>query len=279
MSGSDEAEAGRIRARQDKLARSEARRAKMARQAAREEAALAEQLAAQHRIVAEAKAARASGAMPTGGGTRRTRPSLARAGQQPVLGTRSVDDPLALEPGRKLTAIVNLSEHPLEMMLARRRLSPAQYEAGVRFRFLYEKASIGPGRGVDLSRIRVDGGRMGDPLTDAVIHAHRELARIMPMLGKRGSAIVVAVCGLGKGVSDLAAHYDGYDSVKQNIAFITLRLKEALDVLAEEVWGARGPDRARIVGKRDLGSGFVDMQAVEAANQSHLRKHGVQGLE
>lgn len=271
MSGSDE-EA--IRKRVDRLARAEARKARLARQEAREAAELAARLAEQERLVAEAKAARERGEMPADAPARKWKPK-GQPGKAPVLGHRVVDDPLAIEPGTKMVAVTNLAEHPLEMMLARQRLDQAQYEAGVRFRLLYEKAAIGPGRAIDPAKIKVDGGHVGDPLTDAVIHAHRELARIIPLLGKRGSHIAIAVCGQGVSISELANRYDGYENAKQNVAFISLRLKEALDVLAEEVWGAKGPERGRICGARGLGGEAYDEQAVEVANQSYLRRRGL----
>lgn len=271
MSGSDE-EA--IRKRADRLARADARKARLARQEAREAAELAAKHAEQQRLVAEAKAARERGAMPAEAPARKWKPK-GRPGKAPVLGHRVVDDPLAIEPGTKMVAVTNLAEHPLEMMLARGRLTTAQYEAGVRFRMLYEQASIGPSRAIDPAKIKVDGGSAGDPLTDAVIHAHRELARIMPMLGKRGSPIVVAVCGLGEAVAALAQRYDGYRSANSNRDFITLRLKEALDVLSEEVWGTKGPEHGRICGERGLGGEVYDEQAVAVANQSYLRRRGL----
>lgn len=270
MSGS---EAAKIIARQDKAARAEARKAKMARQEAREAEKQAAILAEQQRLVAEAKAARERGEIPAEPTAKKWKPK-GKAGKAPVLGQRVIDDPLAVEPGAKMVAVTNLAEHPLEMMLARRRLDQAQYEAGVRFRRIYEAAAIGPGRGIDPGHIKVDGGRMGDPLSDAVVHAHSELARIIPKLGKRGSHIVLSICGRGLTVTELAERYDGYQSPKQNVAFITLRLQEALEFLAEEVWGAKGPERARITGLR-MDAVTYDEHAVEVANQTYLRKRGI----
>lgn len=185
-----------------------------------------------------------------------------------------VPDPY--KAGEAVPAVVNLAEHPLEMMLHRRRLDAAQYEAGVRFRRIYEAAAIGPGRGIDPAHIKVDGGKLGDPLSDSVVHAQFELKAILPRLGKRGSEIVLAICGRGLTISELAERYAGYASAKQNVSFITLRLHEALDFLAEEVWGAKGPARGQIVGMR-ADVVIYDEHAVEVANQSYLRKRGITG--
>jgi hypothetical protein len=271
MSGSD---AAKVLARQEKLARAEARRARQERQEAREAAARAKIEAEQQRLVAEAKVARERGEIPNTAPSKKWQPK-GKAGKAPVLGERLVDDPLAIEPGAKMKAIVNLAEHPLEMMLARQRLDRPLYEAGVRFRRIYEAAAIGPGRGIDPGHIKVDGGRLGDPLSDSVVHAQFELARIIPRLGHRGSDVVIKVCGLGQTVSEVASRYDLFERDQSNRDFVTGRLKEVLEFLSDEVWGAKGPERGTIAGERDLGSGAVDDRAVEVANQRYLKKRGI----
>jgi hypothetical protein len=204
---------------------------------------------------------------------RKAKAARGEMGPKVAPGTKTVDDPM--QPGQKLKATVNLAEHPLELMLARRRLTQAQYEAGIRFRAIYEHAMIGPGRGIDPAKIKVDGGKMGDPLSDAVLHAHYELRRILPRLGKNGSSFVIAICGLGDTVTEVAGRLRIFHRPQSNRDFVTGRLLEALDYLAEEVWGTKGSEHGSIVALRDLGSGDVDMQAVDTANQSYLRKRGI----
>lgn len=269
MSGS---EAAKIIARQDKAARAEARKAKMARQEAREAEKQAAILAEQQRLVAEAKAARERGEIPVEKPVPKWKPK-GKAGHAPVVGTRDVPNPYA--PSERITVAVNLAEHPLEMMLARRRLDQPLYEAGVRFRRIYEAAAIGPGRGIDPAHIKVDGGRVGDSLSDSVVHAQFELKRLALRLGLVGERIVSAVAGQGMTISELAERWPSPDALRKRLDYLDLRFKEALEVLAEEVWGAKGPERGRIMGERDLGSGVVDTQAVEVANQIYLRKRGV----
>lgn len=264
-------EAEKVRARQDKMVRAEARKQRMARQEAREAAAQAAIRAEQERLVVDAKAAREAGAIPASGKAVKRAPA-AKPGMAPVLGERMVDDPL--EPGAKLKAIVNLAEHPLEMMLARRRLAEPLYEAGVRYRRIFEAAEIGPGRGIDPAHIKVDGGRLGDPLSDSVVHAQFELKRLAQQLGPIGERIVSAVAGRGMTVSDLAERWPGGEDVRTKRDYLTMRLKEALDQLASEVWGAKGPERGTISGLR-LETVIHDERAVEVANQSYLRKRGI----
>lgn len=268
MSGSEEAK--RI-ARIDRAEKAKRRERRDAFSAERVQRAAAAKRADELRILDDVKAAKAAGAMPATAKVRRG-PAV-KPGNAPVLGTRIVDDPI--EAGAKLKATVNLAEHPLEMMLSRGRLTQAQYEAGIRFRAIYEHATIGPGRGIDPGKIKVDGGKMGDPLSDAVLHAHGELKRLAWALGLVGERVVSSICGAGLTVSELAKRWPTPDAERARMDYLTIRLREALDLLAEEVWGCKGPERGRIAGLRDLGSGVIDEQAVLAANQTHLRKRGI----
>lgn len=273
MSGSDEArcDEARRRARIDREERAKGREAAAARREAAAAAKAQAKRAEELRLLDEVKAAQRAGkveTMPKG----KAKPRF-KAGNAPVLGTRTVDDPL--EPGAKLKATVNLAEHPLEMMLARRRLAQDQYEAGVRFRAIYERSVIGPGRGIDPGKIKVDGGRIGDPLSDAVINAQFELKRLARELGPIGERIVSAVCGSGETVSSLAKRWPSPDAERARLDYLTIRLREALDHLAERVWGARGPERGVIVGERGMGSDEIDERAIEVANQTYLRRRGI----
>ncbi|MCA0401304.1 MAG: hypothetical protein LCH38_10870 [Proteobacteria bacterium] len=182
----------------------------------------------------EAKAARRArakrGADPSGG--------------KIVAGTRIVPDPI--ETGASLQVRVNLAEHPLEMMRARGRLDVGQYEAGTRFRAIYERAMVGASQAIDYGRMRVDGGRGRDPLPESCAAAHLELARLARMLGQVGYAIVSAVAGQGETVTMLAARWPGAEAGRAKLDYLTMRLREALDVLSVEVWGATGPQRGRV---------------------------------
>jgi len=160
-----------------------------------------------------------------------------------VEGERTVDDPY--QPGLKVRARVNLAEHPLELMRARGRIDDAQYEAGVRFRAIYERAMIGGGGGIDPARIRVDGGAPGDAFTDDVAMALNDLRRLSRDLGMIGYRVLQAVAGQGETISDLAARWQGTDAERIKHSYLSLRIRESLDVLALQVWGASGPDKGR----------------------------------
>ena len=317
MSGS-ETPADRIRKRQDKIARGEARRAKQARMEARSAAEQAAIEARQQQLVADAKAAREArltspkpvakthhGDVDRPGRDRdvtaiadrlearearqeKDRQDLAARrkaqagrpfGPKVEIGVRSVPDPL--EPGAKIEALVNLAEHPLEMMLSRGRLTPSQYAAACKYREIYERAAIGPGRAIDPAKIKVDGGGVGDPLSDAVLDAHQQLKRVAVPLGIVGNQIVRSIAGEGKSISEMAKTWSGSASEKLNRAYLAPRFCEALDVLANEVWGAKGPNvppGKRVIAERDLGTGVVDERAVEVANRRFLNRHGIVGL-
>jgi len=161
-----------------------------------------------------------------------------------VEGERVVDDPF--EPGVKMRARVNLAEHPLELMRARGRIDDAQYEAGVRFRAIYERAAIGGGGGVDPSRIRVDGGAPGDAFTDEIAMALNDLRRISRELGMIGYRVMQAVAGQGIHISALAERWPAPEALRARQDYLAMRLREALDVLALEVWGASGASRRRL---------------------------------
>lgn len=166
------------------------------------------------------------------------------SGGKIVPGVRTVPDPY--QPGAVIAAKVNLAEHPLEMMLARKRLDAAQYEAGAKFRAIYERAMIGVGRAIDYSRVRVDGGKGVEVLSDDCASAHLEMARLARALGPVGYAVVAAVAGQGDAVSHLSERWPGGEAQRTKMDYLTLRLREALDHLATDVWGARGPQRGKI---------------------------------
>ncbi|WP_449255175.1 hypothetical protein [Bosea sp. (in: a-proteobacteria)] len=271
MSNSDEAK--RI-ARQDRIARGEARRARMEREAARAQAQAQAIRAEELRLLSEVGAAKRTGLIKTLPKVRKVQP--AKPGNLPVIGERIVPDPL--HPGDRTVATVNLAEHPLEMMLSRKRLDQALYEAGVRYRAIYERAVIGPGRGIDPGKVKVDGGKLGDPLSDDVAGAHLELKRLSRVVGMVGERILSEVAGRGVTIADLAMSWPGSERERSKRDYLMLRFKEALDVLATEVWGARGPASARIVGARDLGGEAYDEAAVATANQRFLNRRGIVGF-
>jgi len=189
---------------------------------------------------------------------------------------RFVPNPLAVEPGQVIKVRVSCA-HPIDHMKARGRLSDAHYAAAVRFRAIYERAEIGAARGVDFTREAVDGGAgPRDVLTDGVVQAHKDLARIARVLGSVGGRLVERVCGAGVPIETLALTWPMEAAARARMDYLTHRLKEALEVLASEVWGATGPARGRIVGDGARGA-FDPFAEDDAATAEHVRRFQAKG--
>jgi hypothetical protein len=148
------------------------------------------------------------------------------------LGSRLIDDPL--EPGAHVLAAVNVRESAIAHMASRGRLDPAQEAAGERFRALWEQAGIGRSRGIDFSQEAVDGGRLGDPVSDALVRAARELSDALAAVGQVAAAVLIGIVGEGRRVEDMAAAWSqagGVVSGRRAEGYITGTLVDALDAL------------------------------------------------
>ncbi|KFB10671.1 DUF6456 domain-containing protein [Nitratireductor basaltis] len=131
------------------------------------------------------------------------------AGRQRVLDTAQVE-----HEGEWRTVAINLKESPLAS-LARIRgrdgrtwLNEAEFRAGERLRLDFERGSLQPRMGVDLSRIR-DGTsrRSGDSalgeLTDAALGARRRVEAALAAVGPELSGVLVDVCCFLKGLEEV----------------------------------------------------------------------------
>lgn len=208
---------------------------------------------------------------------RKTKPVAAGHDGRFEAGSRVVDDPY--EAGAKLTARVNLAEHPLELMRAKGRLTEAHYVAGVKFRAICERAMIGAARGIDPAKVKVDGGRAGDVLEGGVAEAHADLKRLAKTLGLIGYRLCEEVCGRGVPVAVLARVWPAEGGERSIRDYLTYRFDEALEVLAAEVWGATGPARGRTAAWQD-GAERADAHGVDdavtaEANARFWRKRGM----
>ncbi|MFG1417032.1 DUF6456 domain-containing protein [Xanthobacter sp. V0B-10] len=161
-------------------------------------------------------------------------------------GYKVVPDPW--EPGARLSVPCNMRESPIEHMAARKRLNAAQKEAGDRYRALYEFSQLGPLRAMDIDREQLHTGRVGDPVSDQVIDAARELAATNKAVGKVSAAILISIVGEGVTIDTMAQRYTRM-SDKRAHGYVTGRLIEALDQLVEW-WGlvAEGYSRQKIKG-------------------------------
>lgn len=155
------------------------------------------------------------------------------------LGERYVHDPY--QPGMAEKVTVNVRESPLAFMVSRGLVDRPQQMAGEEFRRLYEAAVIGGAQGFDYSRPKVDGGRLGEPLSAQAMIAAAKLAKLAPELGPRGYMLLCLVVGEGRPLAELAKHLKGIvkGTDKQLALYVGDRVREILVDVAHE-WGFYG---------------------------------------
>ena len=107
-----------------------------------------------------------------------------------------VDDPLGLEPGDKIVALRSTRGDPLAKLHTHHQIDEAQFRGGRAFQNDWETAERGP-RAVDLTRERVDGGQIREPITEGQRRAVARLNRIENELGTDGTSLVHEVLVLG----------------------------------------------------------------------------------
>lgn len=151
-------------------------------------------------------------------------------------GARIIDDPL--EAGQRYSAKANVRESSIDHMHSRGRIDASQKLAGDRFRKLWEMASVGRNQAMDTTKEPVDGGGAGDPISDELIKASQELARVMRGVGSVGSALLIDMVGEGKLLKDVAAKWSNTGGIvrgERAEGYITGRVVEALDDLVR-IW-------------------------------------------
>jgi hypothetical protein len=156
------------------------------------------------------------------------------AGQYPraVIAPADVDDPF--EKGAKLRVVRNLREHPIAFLEAKGVLSTSQVIAADTFRKKWEATQRG-NQAIDYSKTRVDGGKLSDPLSERVQEAVSwlNLAARYPGIGVVGFAILVSVCGEGRGIAETAKRHN--KTGPRGEGYISSRLCEALDALNDHM--------------------------------------------
>lgn len=190
------------------------------------------------------------------------RPPAKVAGMAPALGSKVVVDPY--NPAHRLLVNVNLND-PLEWCMANRKITQSQYDAGMRFRWIYEAAEVGGGvQAVDYGRPKVDGGASGDPIPVRMVDAATQLAAVNMHLGQTHASFLRVLIGLGRPLSVVAEEYALAYSMPSREAAASIRFmfKHALDDLGrfwkidQAVGRSRVPMRAVRGGV--LASGSID---------------------
>ena len=155
----------------------------------------------------------------------------------PHIAMVEVDDPY--EKGAKTTAARELRNDPLGALHARRQINDAQYHGGRAFQHDFETAERGP-QAIDPSKEAVDGGRMPDPITEAMRKAVARLNRVHGTLGQSGSSITHDVLIARMSLEKVAARRDMKTELEKK--YLGRRLRECLDDLAL-IYGFGGEGR------------------------------------
>jgi hypothetical protein len=151
-----------------------------------------------------------------------------------------VDDPYATKAGEKICVLRTLRSDPLARLHNHKQIDEAQYRAGRAFQRDCETAARGV-RSLDLSRERVDGGTLAEPLTDAQVRSRKRLSELERVLGRTMHRVTHAVLVDGLSMETVAQHLfnrEGEVSAK----YYGRLFRDALDVLATE-YGMAGRQR------------------------------------
>jgi hypothetical protein len=135
---------------------------------------------------------------------------------------------------RRIHAVRSLRDDPLARLHDRRQISDSEFRAGRDFQKLLEEAELGRMRTNDPSREPVDGGvGFSDGVSDRELRAFRQLARLWPILGKDGSAILRAFLAERQFLAAIAAAR-GLGGDQQTLRYLGRRVRECLATLATE---------------------------------------------
>lgn len=126
---------------------------------------------------------------------------------------KQIQDPY---DGKPIMAVSNVHESILERWMNTETICPFQYEAGHRFRGIWETARLGGARAIDYGRERVDGGLIADPISDRSMDATKELNAIAHYVGEAGYQRLIAVVGEGLGISQIAFLNGCYSKTQQD---------------------------------------------------------------
>ena len=166
----------------------------------------------------------------TGGmtmGKRKGRPSRPVPLLGVELGTREVEDPY---DGGRITVTVNLKESPLDRWRSHGDIDGAQYAAGDRFRYLWERSELGGAQALDPAKDYVDGGVMPDPYSLERMRAGVQLRAAKLELGDRDYKLVCLVIGERKFCSEM------FPANRWEADYHSRRVRDALTDLAK-MWG------------------------------------------
>lgn len=147
--------------------------------------------------------------------------------QTAATSTRSVDQTFP-----RLPVLID----PLEWCLAHGKITPQQYEVGLRFRKLYERAETPSVPAIDYVRPRVDRSPMP---VDARSSAALSMDKAAVYLGQSAYSHLRLLVGQGRPITEVAATValQTGEPLREASAHVRMALRSALDDLARH-WGA-----------------------------------------
>jgi hypothetical protein len=148
-------------------------------------------------------------------------------------GTVAAGEPEWIAPPRqRIRAIARLD--PLARMYKRGQIVTAQYQAARAFQRLQETATVGNMSPADPSRVKVDGGRISDPISPARVAAARRLNSVESTLkdehGFAGLTLTRSVLTDGRSVQKAAREFGARSTLE--IRSWCWLFRRCLDVLA-----------------------------------------------
>lgn len=168
------------------------------------------------------------------------------------LGTREAFDPYEMqevldgkrspEKLKPSVKIVNLRDDPIGQMAKRKQIEPLHLEAARRYQAIHDTAQIGGARGIDPTNMKVDGGRIGEPVSDVQRASIKRMHQIDVRLGDVGAMLVRRVLGDRMTIAQVAAIM-GVQGARGAL-HVGWRVRECLDTLID-VMGLVVEGRAR----------------------------------
>lgn len=144
----------------------------------------------------------------------------------------SVQDPH--EPTNRIAVMVNTA-NPVARMRRDGRLDEAEVSAAELYLDLASRAQIGGAQAIDYAKPKVDGGKLGQPLSCGVMDAHRQLAEISRVVGMVGTRLLDLIVVQERGPLHCARILYGRqpdgtprEPTQGEERYITLRFREAL---------------------------------------------------
>jgi len=208
-----------------------------------------------------------------------SRPGAGFDGQfSPAVG--SVPDPF--DSTRRIAVTVNAAA-PVARMRAQGLINEAEVAAADRFAHLASTAQIGGASAIDYARPMVDGGQLGQPLSVAVMDAHRDLAAISRVVGMVSYRILDLIISQERSVERTAEMLFGRQAcgearaaTRAEQSYVSLRFRQALGEIVEHLGlegrGVRGKGGVRASTEtttgptREWGVGrFGDLEQVKRA--------------